>query len=71
MNMNLTSCLKKDQNKLYLVELWWAWIEDLMSDISSDYFKKFRNVMIEKLKPKAFSEGINFFLIFIFLKTYF
>uniref|UniRef100_A0AC34GUB5 Uncharacterized protein n=1 Tax=Panagrolaimus sp. ES5 TaxID=591445 RepID=A0AC34GUB5_9BILA len=50
---HLIPCSQKDQNKLYLVELWWAWLEDLMPECSSEFFKKFKVLAVEKMRPKS------------------
>ncbi|KAE9553224.1 hypothetical protein FO519_003574 [Halicephalobus sp. NKZ332] len=49
-------CSQKDQTKLYLVELWWVWVETLMPKISEDFLKKFKTVLIDKCKPRHMSE---------------
>jgi len=49
-------CSEKDQTKLYLVELWWVWIETLMPKISDDFLKKFKTTLIDKYKPRHMSE---------------
>uniref|UniRef100_A0AC34R307 Uncharacterized protein n=1 Tax=Panagrolaimus sp. JU765 TaxID=591449 RepID=A0AC34R307_9BILA len=49
-------CSEKDQAKLYLVELWWVWVETVMPKITDSFLKSFKANMIDKYKPKHMPE---------------
>uniref|UniRef100_A0A914Y5Y4 Uncharacterized protein n=1 Tax=Panagrolaimus superbus TaxID=310955 RepID=A0A914Y5Y4_9BILA len=56
---HLIPCSQKDQNKLYLVELWWAWLEDLMPECSSELLKRFKAFAVEKMRPKSIIDAFE------------
>uniref|UniRef100_A0AC35G4S4 Uncharacterized protein n=1 Tax=Panagrolaimus sp. PS1159 TaxID=55785 RepID=A0AC35G4S4_9BILA len=50
---HLIPCSQKDQNNLFLIELWWTWLEDLMPECSPEFIKKFKTLTVEKLRVKS------------------